>query len=197
MKDEPPAGSRIIVDRSMYSTTYLWKNGEKSLKRYPVAAFLLFWLGGWTFGGFAVIKSLLTNDNTPLFGRMFMLFWLGGWALGETGVIYILYCMFRPQEPAKLTLSPGFIEYQPGTEPFNFNRSTYCQSSQKPNFFQGLRNKSYRIETRDISNLKLDQSGERQRLTFDIGAERIEIGEILSEPEREWLFEILQSHISG
>ena len=196
MSDEPPSGSKIKLDKSMYSTTYFWENGEKGFGQYPVAVFLLFWFGGWTVGGFMAIKTLFTNDDIPLFERMFMLFWLGGWALGEAAVFYILYCTFRPLKPAKLTLSQGLIEYQTGTNPFKFNYSAYRQSSQRPKFFQGLRNKTYKIEARNINNLKLDRLGERQRLSFDIGAERIEIGEVLSEPEREWLFEILQKHLS-
>ena len=38
--------------------------------------FLLFWLGGWTFGGVWAIKGLM-QEFQP-----FLMFWLGGWALG-------------------------------------------------------------------------------------------------------------------
>jgi len=37
----------------------------------------------------------------------------------------------------------------------------------------------------------LDRVGERQRLCFDRGADRFEIGSCLREPEREWLFDVL------
>ena len=197
MNIESPAGTKIEVDRDIYSTTYFWKNGEKGLGQYPVAAFLIFWFCGWTVGGFMAVKAFFKGDDAPLFGRLFLLFWLGGWAVGEVAVAFILYSIFRPLKPAKLTLSKGLFEYQTGTKPFSFNYYTYHQSSQRPKFFQSISNKSYRIETRELKNLRLDRVGERQRLTFDMGIERIEIGETLSEPEREWLYEVLKRHISG
>jgi hypothetical protein len=39
--------------------------------------------------------------------------------------------------------------------------------------------------------LRLDRVGERQRLTVDCGADRVEIGFALREPEREWLHGVL------
>jgi hypothetical protein len=43
----------------------------------------------------------------------------------------------------------------------------------------------------EIRGFVLDRVGERQRLTFDRGADRVEIGADLREPEREWLFAVL------
>ena len=40
----------------------------------------------------------------------------------------------------------------------------------------------------------LERIGERLRLSFDYGVERVEIAEALSEPEKEWLYEVLQEH---
>jgi hypothetical protein len=195
MDIEPPAGANIKVDRDMYSTTYSWENGRKSIGQYGVAAFMIFWLCGWTVGGFMAAKTLFTNNDMPLFGRLFMLFWLGGWAFGEVAVIYALYNTFKPLKPAKLTLSSTYFEYDTGTKPYNFNYYRYGRSQEKPKFFQSFRNKNYRVELNQPVNLRLERVGERQRLTFDIGSERIEIGDTLTEPEREWLYEILREHI--
>ena len=43
-----------------------------------------------------------------------------------------------------------------------------------------------------ISQFVLERVGERQRLRVDFGADRIEIGNLLREPEREWLAEQLE-----
>lgn len=45
----------------------------------------------------------------------------------------------------------------------------------------------YELGDLELATLKLDGEGDRQRLRYDSGAERIEIGFVLSEPEREWL----------
>lgn len=197
MDIEPPAGANIKVDRDMHSTTYFWKNGEKSIGQYGAAAFMIFWLCGWTVGGFMAAGALFFGKEMPLSSRLFMLFWLGGWACGEVFVIYALYNIFRPLKPAKLTLSSTYFEYETGTKPYSFNYYKYDRSQQKPKFFQNLRNKNYRLELNQPVNLHLERIGERQRLTFDIGSERVEIGDTLTEPEREWLYEILREHIEG
>jgi len=198
MDVEPPAGSQIKVERDIHSTIYTWKNGEKNIGQYGVALFLIFWLCAWTVGGFTALKSLLTQDDMPLFGRLFMLFWLGGWACGEAVVIYSLYNIFRPIVPAKLILSSTYLEYETGTRPFTFNYNyyRYGRSRERPKIFQSFRNKRYHVELGKDVNLRLERVGEIQRLTFDMGAERIEVGDALSEPEREWLYEVLKEHIA-
>jgi hypothetical protein len=197
MNAEPPEGSQIKLERDMYSTTYTWENGQKSIGQYGVAAFMIFWLCGWTVGGVMAAMAFVKDDDMPLFARLFLLFWLGGWACGEAAVIYSLYHIFKGFQPAKLILSSRCFEYVTGTKPFNFNNYRRSEDLEKrPKFFQSFRNKTYRIESNDPFNLQLERVGERQRLTFDIGAERIEIGDVLSEPEREWLYEVLKEHIS-
>src|SRR5262249_20305677 len=44
--------------------------------------------------------------------------------------------------------------------------------------------------------LRAGSSGEGQRLTVDHGAERTAIGACLREPEREWLYSVLQRWLS-
>ena len=44
----------------------------------------------------------------------------------------------------------------------------------------------------EIGGFVLERVGERQRLAFDRGADRLELGAFLREPEREWLFAVLR-----
>ena len=53
--------------------------------------------------------------------------------------------------------------------------------------------KRHRIDRNTIGPFVLERVGARQRLRVDNGAERIEIGHLLQEPEREWLAENLIS----
>jgi hypothetical protein len=48
----------------------------------------------------------------------------------------------------------------------------------------------------EIGEIRLEWIGMRQRLTIDHGADRIELGQMLREPEREWLLNVLQEWIS-
>lgn len=45
----------------------------------------------------------------------------------------------------------------------------------------------------EIRAFRLEHVGERQRLSLEWGANRLEIGAHLKEPEREWMFEVLQT----
>jgi hypothetical protein len=49
----------------------------------------------------------------------------------------------------------------------------------------------------DLDAFDLKHLADRQRLSLDIGADRIEIGESLREPEREWLFAVLEGWRRG
>ena len=53
------------------------------------------------------------------------------------------------------------------------------------------------VSKNDLKAFSLDRVGERQRLAFDSGADRIEIGSALREPEREWLFRVLEAWRTG
>jgi hypothetical protein len=44
----------------------------------------------------------------------------------------------------------------------------------------------------ELGEVRVERVGERQRLTVDVGAERIELGASLEEPEREWLADVLR-----
>jgi hypothetical protein len=192
----PPEGSSIQVQDDIDSTTYIWSNGKKSWTQFPIAGFMMCWLGGWTFGGYMAVTQALFAKDMPLFGRIFIMFWLGGWLFGEIAVCYALYNIFRPLMPAILILNRLSAEYQTGTKPFDyFNSSRNHLFGQRPKLFQNRKNKTYLLGHKELSHLRLDFAGDRQRLIFDKGIERVEIGEMLSEPEREWLYEILKSHI--
>ncbi len=50
-------------------------------RNWFLMAFVVCWLGRWTYGGLQVLKHLLTNFE------LFSAFWMGGWALGELFVV--------------------------------------------------------------------------------------------------------------
>ena len=52
--------------------------------------------------------------------------------------------------------------------------------------------KPVEMDRDEIPGFRLDRVGERQRLCVDQGADRIEIGAALREPDREWLYVILE-----
>ena len=59
--------------------------------------------------------------------------------------------------------------------------------------FPGVCRKRVEIGKNELGPVVLHRAGERQRLYFDNGADRIEIGEHLREPEREWLAAVIEA----
>lgn len=194
MNKDPPEGSAIRVDRDIHTTIYSWDNGKTSILSYLSVVLLVVFLGFWLMGEISVIRSLMKED-VPLFGRLFMIFWLGGWSIGGVMIMYSIYNTVKPLKPASLKLSTGVIIYETGTEPFNFFMWDYRRRKEFSGYFKRSRNKVYDVESANVQNLQLERVGERQRLSFDYGVQRLEIGKSLTEPEREWLYNILKEHL--
>ena len=128
MEFEPPIGSEIKVVRDINSTSYIWKNGTKGISHYGAAAFIIFWLCGWTVGGFFSIGALHFGVSIPIEERLPMLAWFGAWFIGEVAAISILCFSLRPQKPSVLTLSAQHIRFETGRRPFDLG----SQDTKKP-----------------------------------------------------------------
>jgi hypothetical protein len=196
---EPPEGSKINIERDINSIRYSWQEGKKSIGHYLMLAFLSFWFCGWTVGGFVAIYMLIVTavgffiDKVPIFVPLFILFWMGAWTIGEIVVFKTLYYALKPKNPSVLTLSNRGITFKTGTHSPNLARHNYHKKAFSSKEFK---NRTYGLGTSEVETLKLERTGEKQRLSFDHGTERIEIGETLTEPEREWLYNVLTEHLS-
>ncbi|MDH4240787.1 MAG: DUF2244 domain-containing protein [Phycisphaerae bacterium] len=195
---EPPEGSKINIERDIDSIRYNWQEGKKSIGHYLVLAFMCFWFCGWTVGGFVAIYIFIVTvvayfiNKVPIFAPLFVLFWLGAWAIGEILVFKTLYYALRPKKPSVLTLSNRGITFETGTSsPILAQR----QYHRKAFSFKKFKNRTFDLGMNETETLRLESIGEKQRLSFDHGAERIEIGETLTEPEREWLYNVLTEHL--
>ena len=105
-------------------------------------------------------------------------------------------CQLAPR-PESITLKHDSFHYDSGTSPaIAFFNPWYAMRHSHPNeAFGGMfrRRRQIEITKKDLGNVVLERIGERQRLYFDHGADRIEIGEHLREPEREWLADVIKA----
>jgi hypothetical protein len=182
---DKPTGSVIEVAHGPEGVTLSWAGPSPGLSRFPLAAFLLFWLGGWAFGWVAAAGQVARGGAPP-----FLIFWLGGWTVGGGFVIWSLWAMFRPVRPESVRLEAEKLRYDPGRAPsVPWQRHGWAgwDRPAAPKVTSAMT-----VDRSDIRGFVLDRIGERQRLCFDRGADRLEIGAGLREPEREWLFTILR-----
>ncbi len=189
----PPEGTVISVEPVGGAIRLSWKrSSEKSMRSFP-AAFLIFWLCGWAVGEFFAIYAILSGESEP-----FLIFWLCGWTLGGIFAGVMLYIFLRGPKPEILELSASRFFHDPGSTGFNaylfMPRFSMQRSKQMTNPFAFLKKRRIvDMHPGEIANLRLDSFSDGQRLTYDMGAERIEIGDELREPEREWLAKVLEA----
>ncbi len=188
-----PANSKIVetTDGVGYPLLKL-PYGSGSFMRYPVAAFLIFWLCGWCAGWIGAFHELFfSHQKTP---ELFLLFWLGGWTIGGGFALAYLYRLLRPSIPETLTLARPNLIHDSGVQPLDimsFNRYAYRhrQNAWKKAF---QRRKVTIFSPENLATLKIRDVDGGNRLTIDQGNERFDLGESLTEVEREWLFERLK-----
>lgn len=121
-------------------------------------------------------------DGNAVGSILFELAWMGGWSIGGWLVMQALYVSFRQSHLESIMLNQRKFRYDPGAS---------ASRQQRRGESRGKPWKRVIIARRDMPEAVLDWAGDRQRLSFDHGADRIEIGKSLREPDREWLAQVI------
>ena len=195
-----PEGSTIEELEVPGGVCLRWRPMSGGLLRYPVGGFLCVWLVFWVIGLVFAIGSLLlpdtfgaNNGNPP--PRGFLITWLTGWVVGGVFVCYLSYRILRPIGFESVTLTVDrFCHDQGPPSPLLLMNPWFAYRHADP--FEAFRKFFGKRRVVDVAKTELgrvvfEQSGSRQRLYYDQGADRIEIAEYLREPEREWLAEVI------
>jgi hypothetical protein len=194
----PPEGSAFALDQTSEGLYRIsWKTPGMGCARFPAAAFLVFWLCGWAAGEIFVTLALLglffgvgpfpVNGMNAGIGA-FLLLWLTLWTFGGIAAMAQLYRLLRPPRPESVTLGIDDVTHDPGT---GLVMGPNVRALPQP--FATAPPRQRTLTRQQVAGLKLERVGERQRLTVDCGADRVEIGPTLREPEREWLAQVLST----
>jgi hypothetical protein len=174
----PPQGSKISVTTNGAEDAIFIPHASGTIMRYFVGAFLLFWLGAWFFGVSRAVSEVSSGETSG-----FQLLWLGGWTLGGIYAAYMLYRIFRPGVPESLKLRADSIVYDSGVPAFQIQPANQIELFPKRTVVE--------VDRQQLKSLLLRQTESGNRLTVDVGARRIDLGQAASEIEREWLFRTL------
>jgi hypothetical protein len=181
----PPAGSQIAIRYDDVDPTIVIP-AKASASRYFGGLFLLFWLGGWAFG----FKSASTQVMEGK-GGFFLVFWLAAWTVGGIFAALTAYRILRPTVPETLRLRRGSVEYDSGIPPLELN--TYRKNTSGREHLNSLLSRRVRasLDRQLLQTLRLRETETGNRLTVDLGAQRLELASQASEVEREWLARLL------
>jgi hypothetical protein len=185
-----PSGSFIHERDEWDGSRFVWHLPSANPQRFSVVLFLAFWLCGWAFGWISAARKLASGGP-----HLFLIGWLGAWTIGGIAAIWMLWGLLRPTRPESITLRQSDLVYDPGRSPSNEllrNNWGYRSNRELGRALTNRRKRSIAVAKSDLGTFVLDRVGERQRLYFDLGAERIEIGSCLGEPDREWLYATLE-----
>jgi hypothetical protein len=183
-----PAGTTIESSLEGESWTLTWR----AINRHPLQWIPVF------FGGFMMVGGMffLTVDQAnPVFQNHWSSIGLFQFCLGA---VFLWYGLSRRRRE-KLCLTSDEVFYDSGPAPVpRWLLMFYGQPMMWGNWFgtadaggSSFQRRRYTMNVAELGPFTLERVGERQRLRVDHGAERIEIGHILREPEREWLADFL------
>lgn len=166
--------------------TYRWELPNVGYFRYLVSLFLIFILSGFAFGWIRKFAELNWNEQIDEL-HIFRMVFLSGSALVWLFWIFVLYLLLRPPRPEVVRLTATRFQYDPGRLPFAYPHLIY--DSPWVQLADPLRYRRKRVDIlkSELETLTLDHFGGRQRLYFHSGPDRVEIGEHLRDPDREWL----------
>ena len=184
MDMNPPAGSRISVAYEGADPVIRIPVPRDGVARYFVGAFVAFWLIGWGAGFRDAANQILSGK-----GGLFIVGWLAAWTVGGGFAAYMLFRILKPAVPESLRLKGDAVSYDSGVPGFQAQFNRMRQRDAFRNFFP--KRTRLEISGSDLKTLKLRDTEQTNRLTVDVGADRMDLGRDATEVEREWLYQVL------
>ena len=188
------ARSKIAEIEELDGVTYRWDR--------PDAKFLRRLIGGIGLVQFGVLFGFALPVMIGQKGQQGAAPDEAAFILAIFGTVVLLaatmfYFLVRKGLPERVTLGRDTFRYDPGRQPavaIWFNPWLAMKYPVPSELFTLVLRRRRHVEQakEELVRVVLDRAGERQRLYFDLGADRIEIGECSREPEREWLTSVIQ-----
>lgn len=178
-------GGRIRVSSSGALTRITIPYESGGWIKYFAGLFLLAWLVGWGYGWITTFTKIVSGD-----AHLFLVAWLVAWTIGGAAAAYYAFRIFDPGTDESLVLGPDGLDYDSGVAPLHISgaMATNQKDVWRMMFPKRLRLKIGAVQLRSLA---LRESDGSNRLTVDVGAERIDIGRAASEIEREALAKTL------
>jgi len=199
----------------------IWKNPDSPIYlRVLDAIFLLLWLGGWAMGEVSILYMLwqllswtigfnVLRWLGAIVAFSFLIFFLSVWTLGGLSAMLSLLIAVLGVGDSKLKLDRDILSYQysnietckrkrvgspnsnrdPARHTDNFYLDVWREIQLDWKILSGQNNLT--IDKNQIRTIALNWFRDRLQLHLDTATDRIEIGQLLTEPDKERLYSIL------
>ena len=188
---DKPSGSTIEEEVDSEGVTLRWWPPAAGFTQYAFGVLYSAFFCVWAAACFGAAASVLFQPITA-YSCCFIIV-LGVFAFAGASLGFGAWFMLRPDRPESVRLEAEWLRYNPGRSKIRAYQALFerrvpkAESPRTP-----MMPNPVEARREEIRGLALDRAGKWQRLTFQCGAKRVEIGAILTEPEREWLHTILQ-----
>ncbi|NUM48064.1 MAG: hypothetical protein HUU38_25445 [Anaerolineales bacterium] len=182
-----PKGSKITIKQDGPNPIISIPYASPNPLKYLIGLFILFWLGGWAVGFKSAFEQVISGE-----ADVFLVFWLGGWSIGGFFAGFSLFRIFQPPISATLTLNPRSLSYDSGIPPLELQYMNRYRRDAWKNYFP--RRKKVEITLSDLRTMRLRSTDTSNRLTIDVGVERLDIASGAGEIEREWLYKTIHNY---
>jgi hypothetical protein len=98
----------------------------------------------------------------------------------------LLKTFHRPR-PESVTLGPNYFRHDPGRA-----GGVWASVDAHRNHGMGAGPRVVEIAKAELGDIVIERVGGQLRLRYDVGADRVEIGRYLREPEKEWLAVVIR-----
>lgn len=196
-----PASSVIQVHEDVEGKTLSWKPavGDQfaGVTWIGVLTCILFGWGVFEIFQIAVLTNSLPEesfqlDTIPTAARYILIGWFGLWTILGLWLLRIFYRSIAYPKVESITLSAFTMQFKPSPLIAGIRSWDVLW-----NRVLSPKIRTVELARTDAGPFVLDRVGERQRLYFDVGHERFEVGATLNEPDREWLAQVLQNWKQG
>lgn len=186
MNIDPPENSCISIEQQSNQPKLVINHGSGGAMRIFISLFLVFWLGGWAVGWISTAQEIISGKSGS---DLFLIFWICGWTIGGFFAFWLLYRLLRPSIPEALSLEKKQIQYDSGIKPFKMSFGFIGVNDYWKQMFP--KRTMFTISAMNLNTLQLREHSAGNRLTVDVGKERIELATSATEVEREWLYKVL------
>ena len=188
-----PVGSKIQTKEFADGSRQLsWFRPNGGALKYLFGFFFLasllcfFWL---MTPGLISPSELTKTQDVPASFIMMEFFFKMFFFLGAASYIYMLYLIFRPQKAEFFNLGQDKLDYDSGTtSPLSWLVNKRKYMSNPFAFWSRVFKKRLKLESVSRGQIIFVHEKNPSRIYFDKGAQRIIVGEDLSEPEIDWLY---------